>query len=51
MKKVKKKILVREEPRMEDFYDSQDPRGISSTEFNEYQAALDEYNKPKKKKK
>ena len=34
---------------MEDFYDTEDPRGISSTEFNKYQAALEEYKKPKKK--
>ena len=31
------------EPQMEDFYDELDPRGISSTEYNEYLKALEEY--------
>lgn len=31
------------EPQMEDFYDELDPRGISSTEYNNYLEALEEY--------
>ena len=32
----------------EDFYDEQDPRGCSSSEYNEYLKALGEYNKLRK---
>lgn len=31
------------EPKLEDFYDEQDPRGCSSSEYSEYLKALKEY--------
>lgn len=40
-RKLKKDKM--KEPQMEDFYDELDPRGISSTEYNEYLKALEEY--------
>ncbi len=30
---------------MKDFYDQSDPRGISSSEYEDYKNALDRYNK------
>ena len=30
-------------PELEDFYDNSDPRGCSTTEYNEYLKALKEY--------
>lgn len=33
-----------EKPKMEDFYDTSDPRGCSSSEYEDYQKALEEYN-------
>jgi len=32
-------------PKMEDFYDTTDPRGISNSEYNEYYTALKEWQK------
>ena len=41
-RKTTKKDKMKE-PQIEDFYDELDPRGISSTEYNEYLKALEEY--------
>lgn len=30
-------------PQLEDFYDEQDPRGCSTSEYNNYLKALEEY--------
>lgn len=45
MKKINNTL---KEPKLEDFYDEQDPRGCSSSEYNEYLKALGEYNKLRK---
>lgn len=31
------------EPQLEDYYDELDPRGISSTEYNEYLKAVEKW--------
>lgn len=36
-------------PKLKDFYDELDPRGCSTSEYNEYLKALDVYNKKKNK--
>ena len=47
--KIMKKINnTLKEPKLEDFYDEQDPRGCSSSEYNEYLKALGDYNKLRK---
>lgn len=33
------------EPKFEDFYDTEDPRGPSTSEFNEWHAALERWKK------
>lgn len=38
-----KKTFFRE-PQLDDFYDSADPRGCSTTEYNMYLKALNKYN-------
>jgi len=35
-------------PKLEDFYDTSDPRGCSSSEYDDYQKALDDYLKENK---
>lgn len=35
-------------PQLEDFYDEQDPRGCSTSEYNEYLKALKEYKAKRK---
>jgi hypothetical protein len=35
------------EPQIEDFYDELDPRGISSTEYNEYLKAVEKWKENK----
>ena len=45
MKKINDTL---KEPKLEDFYDKQDPRGCSSSEYNEYLKALGDYNILKK---
>lgn len=32
-----------DKPKLEDFYDSSDPRGCSTSEYNEYLKALEKY--------
>lgn len=34
-------------PRLEDFYDESDPRGCSSSEYNDYEKALKAYEESK----
>jgi len=45
LKIVLKNIKKMSKPKLEDYYDIQDPRGCSTTEYNEYLKALDKYNK------
>ena len=45
MKKINNTL---KEPKLEDFYDEQDPIGCSSSEYNEYLKDLGEYNKLRK---
>lgn len=42
-RKTIKKTDKMKKPQIEDFYDELDPRGISSTEYNNYLEALEEY--------
>lgn len=36
---------MKTKPRIEDFYDTLDPRGISTSEYNEFMKALSEWEK------
>jgi hypothetical protein len=42
------KLNIMKEPQLEDFYDISDPRGCSTSEYNDYLKALEEYNKQNK---
>jgi hypothetical protein len=39
---------INKKPKLEDFYDTSDPRGCSSSEYDDYQKALDDYLKENK---
>ena len=47
MKKINNTL---KEPKLEDFYDEQDPIGCSSSEYNEYLKALKDYENIKENK-
>ena len=46
---IKLNSMTNKKPQLEDFYDPTDPRGCSSSEFNDYMRALEMWEKEQKK--